>query len=95
MKSKIHEYQKKSLTMSKISKVIFAITIVSIFTIMSCRDTKSKTETTEEHGHEHDADGNHIHEETLEQEEFLVTKDSLQAKEEIHTHTNNEEQHNH
>lgn len=95
MKSKIHEYQKKSLTMSKISKVIFAITIVSIFTIMSCRDTKSKTETTEEHGHEHDVDGNHIHEETLEQEEFLVTKDSLQAKEEIHTHTNNEEQHNH
>jgi len=79
----------------KISKLLFAIATVSIFTLTSCKDTKSKIETTEEHGHEHDADGNHMHDETVEQEEFTVEKDSLQIKEETHSHDNSEEQHKH
>ncbi|NEW79578.1 MAG: hypothetical protein GZ086_09175 [Gelidibacter sp.] len=76
----------------KISKLLFAIAIVSIFTMTSCKDTKSNSETTEEHGHEHDADGNHMNDETVEQEEFTVEKDSLQIKEESHTHDSG---HNH
>ena len=79
----------------KISKIIFAIVTVSIFTLTSCRDTKSKSETTEEHGHEHEADGNHMHDEKVEQEEFNVTKDSLQIKEEKHTHDEGSEHHDH
>lgn len=79
----------------KISKLLFAIAIVSIFTLTSCKDTKSKSETTEEHGHEHDADGNHMNNETVEQEEFTVKKDSLQIKEDTHSHDNSEEQHKH
>ena len=47
----------------KISKIIFAIAIVSIFTITSCEATKSKSETTEVHSHEHDADETHVGEE--------------------------------
>lgn len=95
MKSKIHEYQNKYLAMSKISKILFAIVTVLIFTTTSCKDTKSKSETTEEHGHEHDADGNHINNETVKQEEFIVEKDSVQIKEDTHTHDNGETRHNH
>ena len=47
----------------KISKIIFAIAIVSIFTITSCKDTKPKSETTEEHSHEHDVNETHVGEE--------------------------------
>ena len=47
----------------KISKIIFAIAIVSIFTITSCEATKPKSETTEVHSHEHDADETHVGEE--------------------------------
>ena len=47
----------------KISKIIFAIAIVSIFTITSCEATKSKSEITEVHSHEHDADETHVGEE--------------------------------
>jgi hypothetical protein len=79
----------------KIIKVIFAIATVSIFTITSCRDTKTKTETTEEHGHEYDADGNQVHEEAIEQEEFQVEKDSIKVKTEIDTHYDGAEHHNH
>jgi len=79
----------------KISKLLFAIATVSIFTITSCKDTKSKSETIEEQGHEHDADGNHMNNETVEQEEFNVTTDSLQTKEETHSHDNGDEHHNH
>jgi zinc transport system substrate-binding protein len=42
----------------KISKIIFAIAIASTFIVSSCRDTK--TEATDDHGHEHDADGGHM-----------------------------------
>ena len=79
----------------KITKIILAIATVSIFTITSCRETKSNTETTEEHGHEHGAEGNHLHDENVEQEEFSITKDSLQTKEETHTHDNDSEHHDH
>ncbi|WP_026838515.1 hypothetical protein [Gillisia sp. JM1] len=68
----------------KISKIIFAIAIVSTVTLTSCRDTKK--ETTEEHGHEHDADGGHMDEEAVEQEEFQVGKDSMEMKTETHKH---------
>jgi hypothetical protein len=79
----------------KISKLIFAIATISIFTLTSCRDTTSKSETSEEHGHEHDADGNHMNDEKVEQEEFTVNKDSLQTKEETHTHDDGSEHHDH
>lgn len=54
----------------KISKIIFTIAIASTFLVSSCRDTK--TEATDDHGHEHDADGGHMDEEDVEQEEFEV-----------------------
>ena len=79
----------------KISKIIFTIAILSIFTIISCKDTKSNSATTEEHGHEHDADGNHISDEKVEQEEFSVNRDSLKTKEETHTHDSGSEHNNH
>lgn len=79
----------------KISKIIFALAIGSMIAITSCRDTKSKTENTEEHGHEHDAEGNHIQEETIEQEEFQVEKDSTEIKTETHKHDDDSEHHDH
>lgn len=79
----------------KISKVIFAIAIGSMISLTSCRDTKEKTETTEEHGHEHDAEGDHMHEETIEQEEFQVENDSTEMKTENHQHDDGSEHHEH
>ena len=79
----------------KISKIILAIATVLIFTITSCRDTKSKSETTEEHGHEHGADGNHMQDENVEQEEFQVGKDSLDTKTEEQGHEHDSETHKH
>lgn len=79
----------------KISKIIFAIATVSMITVTSCRDTKSNSETTEEHGHEHDTDGNHMNEEKVDQEEFQVRTDSMEMKEETHTHDNGDEHHDH
>lgn len=79
----------------KISKVIFAIAIGSMISLTSCRDIKEKTETTEEHGHEHDADGGHMHEENIEQEEFQVEKDSTEMKSETHQHDDGSEHHAH
>lgn len=82
MKSKIHEYQNKYLAMSKISKIIFAIAIASTFIVSSCRDTKTEND----HGHEHNADGTHMNDEKVEQEEFQVGKDSMEMKTEEHGH---------
>ncbi|GBF22156.1 hypothetical protein DHD05_10660 [Arenibacter sp. N53] len=79
----------------KISKIVFAVALVSTVALTSCRDTKSKPESTEEHGHEHDADGGHMHEETIEQEEFHVDKDSMEIKPETHKHDDGSEHHNH
>jgi len=79
----------------KISKIMFALAIGSMITVTSCRDTKKKTETTEEHGHEHDADGNHMHDETIEQEEFQVEKDSTEIKTENHKHDDGSEHQDH
>tara|TARA_B110000503_G_scaffold143699_1_gene247219 strand:+ start:1975 stop:2217 length:243 start_codon:yes stop_codon:yes gene_type:complete len=79
----------------KMSKIIFVLAIGAMISVTSCRDTKSKTETTEEHGHEHDSDGNHMNEEKVEQEEFSVTNDSTETKEEIHSHDNGSEHHDH
>jgi hypothetical protein len=95
MKSKIHEYQNKYLAMSKISKTIFALAIGAMITVTSCRDTKTNTETTEEHGHEHDTDGGHMNDETIEQEEFQVEKVSTEKKTDTHTHNDGAEQHDH
>ena len=53
-----------------ISKTIFAIAIASTFLVTSCRETKK--ESTDDHGHEHNEDGSHMHEEDIEQEEFEV-----------------------
>jgi hypothetical protein len=78
----------------KISKSIFAIAIAFTFLMASCRETPSKKEeSTEEHGHEHDADGKHMHDETIEQEEFQVEKDSI--KTETHKHDDGAEHHDH
>jgi hypothetical protein len=72
----------------KISKILFAIATVSIFTLTSCKDNKSNSETTEEHGHEHDADGNHK-EEVVNQEEFNVngTSENSVANDQSNTAT--------
>ncbi len=71
----------------KISKSIFATVIAITFLMASCRETPSeKEESTEEHGHEHDADGGHMQGETVEQEEFQVGKDSMEPKTEEHGH---------
>ncbi|TXD93955.1 hypothetical protein [Gillisia hiemivivida] len=61
--------------------------------LTSCRDTKK--ETTEEHGHEHDAGGGHLQDENVEQEEFQVGKDTLKAKTETHKHGDDAEHHDH
>ena len=66
----------------KISKTIFTIAIASTFLLGACGDSKSKTETTEEHGHEHNADGTHKEEGTVEQEEFVVN-DASDKKEKV------------
>tara|TARA_R110001583_G_scaffold171551_2_gene325165 strand:- start:126 stop:368 length:243 start_codon:yes stop_codon:yes gene_type:complete len=79
----------------KISKIIFALAIVSMIVLTSCGDTKTKPKTTEEHGHEHDADGNHMSNETIEQEEFQVEKDSTEVKTEIHKHDAGSEHNDH
>lgn len=71
----------------KISRSIFAIALAFTFLMASCRETPSKKEeATEEHGHEHDADGNHMDAETPEQEEFQVGKDSIATETEEHGH---------
>lgn len=67
----------------KISKIIFTIAIASTFLVSSCRDTK--TETPDDHGHEHNSDGSHM-EEPLKQEEFQVGKDAMETKTEEHGH---------
>ncbi|MFN4764560.1 hypothetical protein ACKGJN_15630 [Gillisia sp. Q332] len=77
----------------KISKVLFAITIASTFLVTSCRDTKNQP--TDDHGHEHDADGGHMHDEIIEQEEFQVEKDSMEIKTESHKHDDGAEHHDH
>jgi hypothetical protein len=74
----------------KISKIVFALALVSTVALTSCRDTKSKPESTEEHGHEHNVDGSHI-QETIEQEEFQVGKDTMGTKTEEHGHDHDEE----
>lgn len=68
----------------KISKIIFTIAIASTFLVNSCRD--SKTESTDDHGHEHDADGSHMDDETIDQEEFHVDKDSMETMTGEHGH---------
>ena len=79
----------------KISKIILTIALSSMITVISCKDSKSNTETTEEHGHEHDVDGGHMHDETIEQEEFQVKKDSTEIKTETHKHEDGAEHHDH
>lgn len=76
-----------------ISKIIFAIAIASTFLVTSCRETKK--EATDDHGHEHNADGSHMNEEKVEQEEFQVEPDSMEMKQETHTHDNGDEHHDH
>ena len=72
----------------KFSKSIFAIAIASTFLVTSCRETK--TENTDDHGHEHNEDGSHT-EETIEQEEFKVGTDSMETKTEEHGHDHDSE----
>jgi hypothetical protein len=77
----------------RISKLVFAIATVSIFAMTSCGNTNP--DSTEEHGHEHDADGGHMQHETVEQEEFQVEKDSSEIETEMHMHTDGGEHHGH
>ncbi|MFT6815928.1 MAG: hypothetical protein ACJAZ3_001841 [Sphingobacteriales bacterium] len=61
----------------KISKIIFSLAIGSMIIVTSCKDANTKTETTEELGHEHDADGNHKEDKAaVGQEEFNVNDTS-------------------
>ena len=66
----------------KISKIIFAIAIGSMIIVTSCRDTK--TESTDDHGHGNNEDGSHMDDETINQEEFQVGKDSMETKSNDH-----------
>jgi len=70
----------------KISKTIFAIAVASTFLVTSCRDTKNQG--TDDHGHEHNPDGSHMEEETINQEEFEVGKDAMEqnANDQGHDH---------
>jgi hypothetical protein len=68
----------------KISRIAIAIVTVSTFLMTSCNDSELKSETTEEHGHEHDENGNHINEETIGQEEFVVDMDSIETTHQHH-----------
>ncbi len=82
----------------RISNLIFVIAIAFTFLMASCRETPSKNEaSTEEHGHEHDADGNHMDAEQVEQEEFTVDSTSMEMKKEDdhHTHDDGSEHHDH
>jgi hypothetical protein len=77
----------------KISKIIFALAIGTMITVTSCRD--KKTESKDDHGHGHNADGSHMNDETIEQEEFQVGKDSTEIKTETHSHDNGSEHRDH
>lgn len=82
----------------KISKTIFAIAIAFTFLMASCRETPSKNgESTEENGHEHDAGGNHMDAEQMEQEEFMVDSTTIEMEKEMdtHNHDNGSEHHDH
>jgi hypothetical protein len=79
----------------KIVNTIFAIAIGSTLLMTACKDSKTNSDTTQEHGHEHDAEGNHFTHDTIEQEEFIVDKDSLITKEEKHTHDDGSKHHDH
>tara|TARA_B100002049_G_scaffold182219_1_gene139225 strand:- start:4829 stop:5119 length:291 start_codon:yes stop_codon:yes gene_type:complete len=68
----------------KISKIIFAIAIASTFLVSSCRETK--TESIDDHGHEHNPDGSHMDDEAIDQEEFKVGTDSMETKTDDHGH---------
>jgi len=97
MKSKIHEHLKtnKLIVSKTVSKILMALTVILAISITSCRDTK-KEETNDDHGHEHNEDGSHMHEnEEVKQETFNVGPDSIQSEEETHTHDSGEEHHDH
>jgi len=75
----------------KISKILFIIATGTIITITSCKETNTKTETIEEHGHEHDADGNHKEDKVVGQEEFNVNGTSANKVENITSNEQNNE----
>ena len=77
----------------KISNIIFALAISAMITVTSCRD--KKTESSDDHGHEHNADGSHMNDEAIEQEEFKVGTDSMEIKNETHSHDDDSEHHDH
>jgi len=77
----------------KISKIIFAVATVSIFSLTSCRDTK--TQITDDHGHKHDSEGNYLETEKVDQEEFQVQKDTIEIKKETHSHDNDSDHQDH
>jgi hypothetical protein len=61
----------------KISKIIFSLAIGSMIIVTSFNDANTTTHTTEELGHEHDADGNHKEDKAaVGQEEFNVNDTS-------------------
>ncbi|MGM1056170.1 MAG: hypothetical protein ACQEWG_09830 [Bacteroidota bacterium] len=64
-----------------------------MISLTSCRDTKDQP--TDDHGHEHEADGSHMQDETIEQEEFQVENDSMEIKTESHKHDDGAEHHDH
>jgi uncharacterized lipoprotein YehR (DUF1307 family) len=82
----------------KISKLIYSLLFVVLsFLTTACGDTKSKQETTEAHGHAHDADGNHQETPAVEQEEFTVDSTSNEMKNESIglSHDDGSEHHDH
>ena len=81
--------------MKTVSKYLMALLVITAISFTGCRD-KKKENKEDEHGHEHNEDGSHMHEnEEVKQEEFTVGKDSLKTEEKTHTHDNGEEHHDH
>lgn len=81
--------------MKTITKYLMALMVITAISFTGCRETK-KEETKNDHGHEHNADGTHSDEkEAVKQEEFQVETDSMEIKEETHTHDNGEAHHDH
>ena len=79
-------------------KIIFIITATAMMTACNNAEKNTKQENShdiEEEGHAHDADGNHIEEENVEQEEFVVEDSSatntIESAEHQHEHGHSHE----
>lgn len=74
--------------MKTVSKYLLSILVITAISFAGCRETKKEKEQQDDHGHSHE-------QEEVKQEEFTVGKDSLESKENTHTHDKGGEHHDH